>query len=472
MQRGGVAMSDPKLESVFKISGVPTYTFVQPSEYNKLLVALRTAGRGVIVEGPSGIGKTSAVETALKDLGLPRVTKLSARKKADVEYIEILPTLSNVGLVIVDDFHRLPDATKRALADCLKTLADEEREDVKIVIVGINRAGERLIGFAADLVNRVDVIQFESNPEHKVAELLQKGQGALNVSINVVEDIVASAQGSFYIAQLLAHEVCLKGGVTERQNLPAKVEVSFEGVRASVWDRLKMTFYEPCRRFCQGSKMKAAGRAPYLHILHALAEGQDWSLSLMDIRKFGVLRGSVGQVVEKGFLADLIKNDADIRRILHYDAKILTIEDPQLAFFIKHIPWAEFAREIGFVEVTFEKRYDFALSFSGSDRDVADALFHALDDEEVAVFYDKNEQHRILAENVEEYLRPIYQSEATLVVCLLGPEYPKRIWTKIESDAFKERFKNGEVIPIWFSNAPTGMFDEPCSGWAGLRPPR
>ena len=29
------------------------------------------------------------------------------------------------------------------------------------------------------------------------------------------------------------------------------------------------------------------------------------------------------------------------------------------------------------------------------------------------MFYDKNEQHRILAEHVEEYLRPIYQSEAS-----------------------------------------------------------
>lgn len=59
-------MPDPKVEEVFKVSGVPTYTFVEPSEYNKLLVALRTPGRGVVVEGPSGIGKTSASETALK----------------------------------------------------------------------------------------------------------------------------------------------------------------------------------------------------------------------------------------------------------------------------------------------------------------------------------------------------------------------------------------------------------------------
>lgn len=83
-----------------------------------------------------------------------------------------------------------------------------------------------------------------------------------------------------------------------------------------------------------------------------------------------------------------------------------------------------------------------------------------LQKKEVEVFYDRYEQHRILAVDVEEYLRPIYQSEAQFVVVLLGPEYPKRIWAKIESDAFRERMKDGAVVPVWFSDAPPSMFDE------------
>ena len=52
--------------------GIPTHTFVRPIEYPALLVALRTPGRGVVVEGPSGIGKTTAVTRALEELGLER----------------------------------------------------------------------------------------------------------------------------------------------------------------------------------------------------------------------------------------------------------------------------------------------------------------------------------------------------------------------------------------------------------------
>lgn len=108
-------------------------------------------------------------------------------------------------------------------------------------------------------------------------------------------------------------------------------------------------------------------------------------------------------------------------------------------------------------------RYDFALSFAGSDRDIAEALFVVLQENELEVFYDRNEQHRILAADVEEYLAPIYSSDAQLVICILGPDYPKRVCTKFESEQFKQRFKTGEVVPIVLSTAPLGVFDSAYS---------
>lgn len=59
-----------RIEEVFKVTGVPTHTFVEPSEFGQLKVALRTSGRGVVVEGPSGIGKSTAVTKALETLEL------------------------------------------------------------------------------------------------------------------------------------------------------------------------------------------------------------------------------------------------------------------------------------------------------------------------------------------------------------------------------------------------------------------
>jgi hypothetical protein len=174
------------------------------------------------------------------------------------------------------------------------------------------------------------------------------------------------------------------------------------------------------------------------------------------------MRGSVGQVADKGYLGELIDNDEEISAVIHFDraSEQVTVEDPQFIFFIRNIPWKGFAAELGFMGVEFKNRYDFALSFAGEERQLAEDLFGVLEAAEVEVFYDKNEQHRILASDVEEYLRPIYQSEALFVITLLSKSYPTKIWTKFESEQFKTWFKGNSVIPVWFSDAPVGMFDE------------
>lgn len=457
-------MPSPLLEEVFKTSGVPTYTFVEPREYADLILSLRTHGRGVVIEGPSGIGKTTAVENALKDLGMSNgVTKLSARRPSDAEYIDALPTLGAVGTVIVDDFHKLSDGTRAALADYMKTLADEESSKSKIIIIGINQAGKNLIMFAHDLVNRLDIIPFENNSDEKVREVITRGADALNVQILVTDEIVNAAQGSFYLAQMLSSEVCKRAKVLERSEKTITAEVSFESVRADVWERLSNVFRSRCERFCRGSKLRKEGRAPYLHILRWLAEGEEWSLSLREaIRQHSSMRVSVGQVVDKVYLRDLIEGDTEISAVIHFDraSEQITVEDPQFIFFIRNIPWRTFALELGFVGIEFPSRYDFALSFAGEDRHLAATLFKILEEAEVEVFYDKNEQHRILAADIEEYLRPIYQSEALYVVVFLSQHYPTKIWTKFESEQFKTRFRGESVIPIWFSDTPLGMFDE------------
>jgi len=173
-------------------------------------------------------------------------------------------------------------------------------------------------------------------------------------------------------------------------------------------------------------------------------------------------RGSVGQVVEKGYLETFINGNNAFGEVLHFvpATTILAVEAPQFVFFLRNIGWNKFAERVGYMNLRFESRYDFALSFAGPDRDVARLFNDQLTSNEFAVFFDENEQSRILAENIEDYLAPIYRSEATFVLCLLGPEYPKRIWTKFESDQFKARFGDGSVIPVWFANSPPGIFDE------------
>lgn len=453
-----------KLEEVFKKSGVPTHTFVKPTEYQKLLIALRTPGRGIIIEGPSGIGKTTSVVKAIGELGLEKTSmKLSARKKDEAELIKLLPTNTNVGVVVIDDFHWLDANTKRAIADYIKILADEEDEKSKVVVIGINRAGDSLIKFASDLSGRIDTIKFEKNPEERIQELIELGEKTLNVTLNTKQEIVKDSQGSFNIAQTLCHESCLLGGVTEQCEKPTDVKVSLEVVRENVLGELSTKFFEVSRKFATGPRLRREGRAPYLHLLYWLAVSNEWTLNVDEaLAQHPNHKGSVGQIVDKGLLESFLSSNPEFGNVIHFDSNthILGVEDPKYVYYLRNLLWTKFAKQVGFMGMEFKSKYDFALSFSGTDRDIAAPIFDKLNEQEIAVFYDKNEQHRILAQNVEDYLGPIYRSEAKYVIALLGKDYPKKIWTKFESEQFKKRFGDNSVIPIWFADAPPGMFDE------------
>lgn len=455
------------LEQVFKVSGVPTYTFVQPQRYQQLKVAIRTPGRCVVVEGPSGIGKTSSVTRILEELDMKAVTFLSARRPADIEYIAALPDMDKFGVVIVDDFHRLGDDIKARISDFMKLLADEGQEHSKIILIGINKAGDRLVQHGADVGLRLDVFKLEQNPADLVDQLISLGENALNITVEDRDSVVKASQGSFQITQLLCHQICIEGGVTERLSDERLVATTLDDVLDEVVVSLRRIFHEPCVQFAQGSKLRREGRAPYLHILKWLTYSEDWSVDLRRaIRDNPNHRGSVGQVVSKGYLESLLRDKADILdEVFHYqpETSIFTVEDPKVIFYLRSINWRNFVKEVGFSIEEFRTSYDIALSFAGADRDVAKLLNDQLVQREVAVFYDLEEQHRILASKVEDYLAPIYASEASYVIPLLSPDYPNRIWTKFESDQFRGRFGQNAVIPIRFRTAADGYFNDAMS---------
>lgn len=456
----------PRIDEVFKKSGVPTHTFVEPDEYDRVRVAIQTPGRGVIIEGPSGIGKTSCIKRALDETGLAESCLfLSGRKQGDIPLINELPTMKSIGVVIIDDFHRLPAGSKQKITDFAKTLADDEDTSSKIILIGINRAGQTLVEYAPDLLHRVETIRVGRTSVERIKQLIELGERALNCSISISSEISEEAEGSFAMAQVLCHEACLQGKLLETHASPApkEIDVSLPAIREAVLADLGPRFFPIAREFSTGNKLRREGRAPYLHLLLWLSKTQEGALDTKEaIASNPDLKGSVSQVIEKGHLNTLIANSAAISELIHFEAKtdLLTTEDPKFLYFIRHIIWSKFARQVGYFSIDFNSRYDFALSFAGEDRGLAEALAHELFTREISVFYDKNEQHRILANDVEEYLAPIYRSESKFVIALLSKSYPKKIWTKFESEQFKQRFGEGAVIPVWYTDTSPGLFDE------------
>jgi hypothetical protein len=305
------------LEEVFRLSGIPTYTFVQPDRYDEIKVSVRTPGRCLVLEGPSGIGKTTTITKVLGDLGISgQVLSLSARKQSDLEYILELPNLGDLGTVIVDDFHRLDDATKARLSDFMKVLADSENAASKLILIGINKAGQQLVKFAHDLGLRVDVFKLETNSDEQIEKLIALGEEALNLKLPDTDAIAHHAQGSFQIAQLLCHKLCVLDHVLETASSPKTITTSLNVAIEDVMSDLARQFREAAVTFARGSKIRREGRAPYLHILHWLSETDEWSIDLSEaIIAHPDMRGSVAQVIEKGYLEALL-SDPEKRDVL------------------------------------------------------------------------------------------------------------------------------------------------------------
>jgi hypothetical protein len=295
--------------------------------------------------------------------------------------------------------------------------------------------------------------------------MIELGERALNCSLAIADEISEEAEGSFAMAQVLCHEACLQDRllVTQTGNVAKLVSVSLPCIREAVIAELAPRFFPLARDFATGNKLRREGRAPYLNLLRWLALTPEGALDTKEaIAANPELKGSVTQVIDKGHLNTLIGSNAQIGELIHFEPKteLLTTEDPKFLYFIRHLIWSKFARQVGYFSIDFDSHYDFAMSFAGEDRAFAEKLAFELQAREISVFYDKNEQHRIIANDVEEYLAPIYRSESKFVVVLLSKDYPKKIWTKFESDQFKQRFGEHSVIPIWYADAVVGMFDE------------
>lgn len=316
--------------------------------------------------------------------------------------------------------------------------------------------------FSSDLRNRISIIKFESNPEEKVRELIGKGEEALNFTLNVKEDIVKDSRGSFHIAQMLAHNACISSEILETCESLKLTDISYVSLKESVLSDLDLSYSEIVTNFVKGQRVKKGSRAPYLHVLYWLSLADDWSVNLQQLLIDNPShKNSVGQILSKGHLNSHFMSDNKFFDVMYYntDTTEMSIEDPKFSFYLSNILWTKLARKIGFYSFDFKSPYDFALSFAGCNRDDALYIFNRLTDNEISVFYDNNEQSRILSENVEEYLAPIYRSESVYVIPLLSNEYPTRIWCKFEGDAFKERFGSNSVIPLRYSDCTVGMFD-------------
>lgn len=384
------ARSEPpavvRVHDVFKKSGAADVTFVETQAYMRLVSCLQVPGRGIVIEGPSGVGKTTALKHAIDHLrktsdDVRDVELLAARKKADLERIRSITTWHTKGIVAIDDFHRLySSGLAGEIADYMKSLADDDSGDKKVVIAGVPGSGQQLVNFGTDLAMRMDVLRFGPAPLNDVYSMIGKGEKALNIVIERKADIAVAASGSFNLAQYMCASICDQNNVSATLAETMLLRWTVSKTLRAIVEEVKRKIHPLLEAF---SRIGDHTDLTYLQILQELPACEDGYLSLQALgarrrRSIDVSRVSSDLEVACEKLDDLIFYDRQ--------AKALVVEDPQVLFFLAHEEERRIAQAMG-------KR-------PPGDRT------------RVFIHYSTHDEHH--AQDVKRYLKPLENREMDL----------------------------------------------------------
>ncbi|WP_069802822.1 TIR domain-containing protein [Thermogemmatispora onikobensis] len=350
----GLPLTSYRLDGVFKRTGLPTVTFVPPSIFEPLKLALVEPGRGVVIEGPSGIGKTTAVQKAVQQLGeeeiaragRPTITLLSARAPADRERLRTLSQWHR-GVVIIDDFHRLEPGLRQELVDYLKLLADIQPEDRKLVIIGIPGTGQSFISSVSfDTAMRFDRFRMGHASDEEILQLIRQGEQALNVSFECKEDILRLVDGSFILAQFLCYYLCMQNNIIHTQPSPVAIRHHLAKAVQNVMETLE-------RKFDLAIKQFAVAGGPYdqtsLSLLEELSQSREGVLWLSLLQQQEPSRAHDLERFFKESWPQAIASYPDLAYHLFCDPTVgvLLAEDPTLIFYLRHCNLEQLARKVG-----------------------------------------------------------------------------------------------------------------------------
>lgn len=322
------------LGSVFKFTGVPELTFVEPNDFQVFRMALRQPGLGIVLEGPSGIGKTTILQHAVgQDTGyLGEVRLLSANRQTDVAEIEKLPD-GHTGLVAVDDFHRLPGPLQDRVSEYLKALADDDATE-KIVIVGIPGTAQNLVSLGPDLATRIWVLQPERVADSLVKEMIEKGEAALNIEFEAKSEIVFASKGSLQTAQMLCWQLASEAGVQATLTTTRRIPTDIARALGKVTETLSRKYQSVVDQF---ATLDQPAESQCINILLKLARTEDGVLRL---DAFGQAHPEAREIIERVFVHGMpvgfCGERASLARHLYYDprGRRLIADDPEFIFYL------------------------------------------------------------------------------------------------------------------------------------------
>lgn len=464
------------LDQVFTTVGLPRYTYIKPRYYGEIRADISQPGKHLLIEGPSGIGKTCVVFKVFEDLGWAEGKEfvyISCRDHGAHEIIgaffrEAITGRRTGALVcVIDDFHLLPSATRADIGSMLKRMSDrtfQESTPAKAVLIGIPTTGVSLLSESRDLGPRLGTYVLNRAPDLEIDKLISEGEEALQVLFEDREVLLAESSGNFWLAQHICNKVCASQEVFQTCEEPTVLSFDLLGIRDRLMTELNQRFLPVAKTFAKGKKWRPGGNKPYLEILLALCKIPESVVTfdkllylVPDKRKPGIkaVRTRIAEV-----LFDQVKG-VDLRQQIAFDPEAgFSIEDPLFRYFLTNLDVKRLYQELGIEEGAHEKAsiyaYDIGFSFAGEVRQLVEAVNTELKKEDVVTFYDFDQQAVLLALDLEAVLGRIYGESCRYYLVFMDQHYCEKVWTRYERDVMTRPGRKDHIIPVVVDDSGTG----------------
>lgn len=466
--RKPLSINKTSLAEVFKTVGLPHYTYVKPSYYGEIRADIEQPGKHLLIEGPSGIGKTCVVYKVIEELAWNAPANyfyVSCRdNNADANIDAFFSAIADGNnpsspLIIIDDFHLLSTERRAELGGRLKRLSDrafEQKVPPKAILIGIPTAGTSLLSDAYDLGPRMGIYRFVRAKDTEIDRVISDGESALNILFEDREILLGESAGNFWLAQYICNKVCATQEIYEKQAETKILTFDLLGIRQRLMTELSQRFMTTAQIFAKGKKWRPGGNKPYLEVLIALSKIPESVVSYDKILNIVPERRKPGIKAIRTRISEVIRDDmknVDLRKQLAFDPDSgFSIEDPLFRYFLSNLNLADLYKGLGIEEYNVEMSrlysYDVGFSFAGETRRIVEAINLALKNEDVVTFYDYDQQAFLLALDLEKSLERIYGQSCRYYLVFLDQHYKEKVWTKYEKDIMTGSGRKEHIIPV------------------------
>lgn len=356
---GGPRLGPPAaihpLDRIFSVKGLPQLSYVEPDQMGELRHHLQHGRDSLVLEGPSGIGKTTALNKALGELGLKPVAWILGTdpvRSPQQALQEVLDAgyLTSGGILVVDDFQLLDPDTQQRLAKLMKYLVDRGEGRARVILVGVNLVGDTLLRDVPDLTGRYTTLCVRRQTDATIARMIQAGERAANIEFARRDRFVELACGSFFIAQMLCYQAGKDEQLIETARSFRVIDTNPEGPTLDkVVQDLSGRFHELLVTFATCDE-QAPPRGAGIALLWLLSRAPDSCVTLETARAAYGHHAPVGAALSwmaQSHLSRRFEDFPRLRSVLHYhrDRQALAAEDPRLTFYLRSLPWEAFLRQ-------------------------------------------------------------------------------------------------------------------------------